>query len=83
MTYETIQVTTQGEGFYPITNEVKRALQSLLKKQNPSSTSGILHLFVMHTSCALVISEDYDPSAMKDLENFFKHLAPGNLPFIQ
>ncbi len=44
---------------------------------------GILFIFIMHTSCALTISEDYDPSAKRDLERFFDHLAPRDLPFIE
>ena len=75
MAFETILVQTKGENLYSITEEVKQRIQN---KQ-----SGILHLFVMHTSCALAISEDYDPSAKKDLESFLKHLAPRSLPFIQ
>ena len=71
---------TQGERFYEITKEV----QSFLKTNILSnSDSGILHLFLQHTSCALTISEAYDPSAKVDLENFLKHLAPRNLSFIK
>ena len=78
---EKIQITTNGEGLYPISDLVKDSLSKLLK--NKKSKSGILNLFIMHTSAALMISEDWDKTAKKDLENFLDHLAPRNLPFIQ
>jgi len=78
MSHQTIQVATQGEGFYSITDLVQeQMLKESLKE------SGIMHLFLLHTSCALTISEDYDPSAKRDIETFLKHLAPRDLPFIE
>lgn len=74
---KTITIETSGEEFYSITDKVRASL----KEFDPAS--GVLHLFVMHTSCALVISEDYDPSAKRDLERFLNHLAPRDLPFIE
>ncbi|EQC46429.1 secondary thiamine-phosphate synthase enzyme [Bacteriovorax sp. BSW11_IV] len=72
-----IEVKTHGEKFYNITEEVKRYVSQIC-----ANHSGILHLFVTHTSCALTINESYDPSARIDLENFLKHLAPRNLSLI-
>ncbi|NGX42666.1 MAG: hypothetical protein K940chlam7_00949 [Chlamydiae bacterium] len=83
MSYETIHISTHGEGFYSITDDVRKVLNDLVQRTEIASPSGILHLFVGHTSCAMLLSEDYDPSAKKDLESFLKHLAPRNLPFIQ
>tara|TARA_B100002051_G_C16610359_1_gene572809 strand:+ start:575 stop:1003 length:429 start_codon:yes stop_codon:yes gene_type:complete len=77
----TFSYTTSGEKFYDITS----SLNSFFKKEvtpHFKSNSGVLHLFLQHTSCALTISEAYDPSAKKDLESFMKHLAPRNLNFI-
>tara|TARA_R110002072_G_scaffold64203_4_gene159607 strand:- start:52746 stop:53165 length:420 start_codon:yes stop_codon:yes gene_type:complete len=74
-----IQITTHGEKFYNITEEVKKALATTRK----DSESGVLTLFVQHTSCALTINESFDPSAAEDMENFLKHLAPRNLKFIK
>ena len=71
-------IHSNGEGLYDITPLLKDKLETLLV---PSS-SGVLHLICMHTSCALLISENYDPTAKQDLENFFKHIAPRNLGFI-
>ena len=81
MNLYTFSYKTSGENFYDITSP----LNSFFQKEvipNFKPTSGVLHLFLQHTSCALTISEAYDPSAKKDLESFMKHLAPRNLNFI-
>ena len=72
--------STNGEGFYSITNDLKSFLQEQYRFNQ--STSGLLHLFITHTSCALSITESYDPSAKADIEAFLKHIAPRNLKFI-
>ncbi len=76
----TIELQTSGEQFYEITDQVKMSLNKLLKDSN--SKSGVLTLFITHTSCGLTINESYDPAAKNDMENFLKHLAPRNLNFI-
>ncbi len=80
MSYLSINYGTHGENFYNITAEVKKGLSQICTK---GEQSGILHLFTTHTSCALAISEAFDPLANKDVVEFFKYLAPRNLPFIQ
>lgn len=37
---------------------------------------GLCHLFVRHTSASLLIQENADPSARRDLETFLDRLAP-------
>lgn len=76
-----INKPTHYSGFYDITDNVRTALKKTLKESK--STSGILHLFCMHTSCALLINEGFDSTAKKDLELFFDFLAPQSLPFIR
>jgi secondary thiamine-phosphate synthase enzyme len=77
MNFEIIQRNTNGEGLYDIT----KLVQSHVQEQ--SYLSGILNLFIVHTSCAMTINEAYEPSAYQDLEKFLKHLAPRDLPFIE
>jgi len=78
LNYQKISISTSGERFYSITDQIQSSLKQVAK-----SPSGILHLFLLHTSCALTISEDYDPSARRDMENFLKHIASRDLPFIE
>ena len=78
MSYLKITVPTNGERFYSITDLVKSSVKNI-----SANKSGILHLFIQHTSCALTISEDYDSTAKSDLEDFLKQIAPRDFPFIK
>ena len=40
--------------------------------------SGVATVFVQHTSCSLVLMENADPSARRDLEVFMDDLVPDN-----
>ena len=68
-----LKIRTSGEDFYSITEEVQRSIE-----EASNGKSGVVTLFTTHTSCALTISESYDPSAKDDLVNFMKKLAPRN-----
>lgn len=78
VSHSKIQIQTSPQKFNEITQDVAHELSRL----NTDLRPGLLHLFLMHTSCALCINEAFDPSAKKDLESFFDHLAPRSLPFI-
>ncbi len=63
-------VKTDGQGLYEFTREVESLVaQSGLKE-------GLCTLFVRHTSCSLIIQENADPSAKRDLENWMSRLVP-------
>ena len=38
--------------------------------------NGTVTVFVQHTSCSIVIMENADPTARRDLEEFFERLVP-------
>lgn len=57
------------EGFHLITNEIVSKLPAL-----PSA--GVLHLFIKHTSAALSINENADPTVRTDLRAFFNKNIP-------
>lgn len=63
-------VPTHGKGLYEITAQVRKALQGT------SIQDGVVTVFVRHTSASLVIFENADPSASRDLESFFERLVP-------
>ena len=75
-----LKIRTGGEKFYNITEEINHAFSEITGYK--SDSRGILTVFCPHTSCALTISEAWDPTAKKDLEEFLKQCAPRNLPFI-
>lgn len=65
-----INVQSRGKGLYPFTAEINEKIQSW------GMETGICHLFILHTSASLIISESYDPTARQDLETFLDRLVP-------
>ena len=63
-------------GFHLITYEVLRQMPQL-------PMTGLLNLFVQHTSCALSICENWDPSVREDMESIYDRLIPENAPYYQ
>ena len=63
-------VQTNGKGTYEITDEIQRKIVKC------SLRSGIVTVFVQHTSCSVIVMENADPTARRDLEEFFNRLVP-------
>jgi len=68
--HEGLEVRTHGKGLYEITDDV----QSKIDKSRVRN--GTVTVFVQHTSCSIVIMENADPTAQRDLEKFFDRLVP-------
>jgi secondary thiamine-phosphate synthase enzyme len=68
--HDRFEVATNGKGTYEITDEVER------KIDKSSVRTGIVTVFVQHTSCSLIIMENADRTARNDLEEFFERLVP-------
>ena len=64
------EVVTQGKGTYEISDEVAEIVRC------SGVSEGNVTIFVRHTSASLVIMENADPSARRDLEEFFERLVP-------
>ena len=64
------EVVTQGKGTYEISDEVAEIVRC------SGVSVGNVTIFVRHTSASLVIMENADPSARRDLEEFFERLVP-------
>ena len=65
-----LSTSTSGKGLYNITLEVK-----LWVVQQKIST-GLLTVFVPHTSASLIIQENADSDVLHDLTMFFQQLVP-------
>jgi secondary thiamine-phosphate synthase enzyme len=65
-----LQVDTRGKGLYEITGLVEGWLA-----QQAAST-GLLTVFIQHTSASLTIQENADPDVVYDLNQFFGRIAP-------
>ena len=66
----TMAISTRGPGLFEFTGEVRE----FVRKAGVSA--GVLTLFVQHTSCSIVIQENADPDVRRDLQEFFRRLAP-------
>lgn len=73
----TIRVETRGKGVYELTAEVERLVSESGVQQ------GLVNIFNRHTSSSLVLMENADPTACRDLEAYFDRLVPEDLPYFQ
>jgi len=62
--------TTDRTQFVDITQEVTRALKTV------SADQGYLVVSVPHTTCGLMVNENYDPDVAADINAFLKRLIP-------
>lgn len=69
------RVGSRGKGTYEITDEV----EALVRESGIKD--GTVTVFVKHTSASLVIMENADPSARRDLEEYFERLVPEDTPY--
>jgi secondary thiamine-phosphate synthase enzyme len=65
-----LTVETTGQGLREITREVQMAVTE------GKLAEGLCTLFVRHTSASLVIQENADPTAKRDLERWLNRLVP-------
>ena len=68
--HEQLEMRTHGKGLYEITDEVRS------KIDKSGVRNGTVTAFVQHTSCSIAIMENADPTARRDLEEFFERLVP-------
>lgn len=66
----TLHIDIDGQGLHPFTDSVQQTVaRSGLRE-------GLCTLFIQHTSASLLIQENYDPSAQRDLELWLNRLVP-------
>src|SRR5205823_14145942 len=65
-----VEIPTNGKGLYEITREVQSKIDRC------GVGNGTATVFVQHTSCSVIIMENADPTARRDLEAFFDRLVP-------
>ena len=70
MTSHRLQVSTRGKGLYEITHPIAAWLAGV------KARSGLLTVFVQHTSASLTVQENADPDVVHDLNAFFNRLVP-------
>jgi secondary thiamine-phosphate synthase enzyme len=72
----TLTVETRGKGLVEITDKVKRWLAG------QGIETGLLTLYIRHTSASLLIQENADPDVQKDLAAYFEDIAPETQSYI-
>ena len=69
-----LTLTTRPRATLDITADVAAAVHA------SGLRCGLAHVFVQHTSCSLLITENADPDVRRDLETLFARLAPDGDP---
>ncbi len=64
-----IKLSEYKRGFHLITHIIENAITEL-------PDVGIMNIFIQHTSAALSINENADPSVRYDMNNFINYLIP-------
>ena len=62
----TFTLQTNGQGLYDFTDQVVSWVWG----------SGVLTLFIQHTSASILVQENADPEVRTDLTNYFRKLVP-------
>ena len=75
---KTITLSPKSRGFHIITHDVLKNIPELKDLK-----TGILQLFIKHTSASLTINENADPTVLTDFESHFNMLAPENQSYYQ
>ena len=70
---KTITLPAFNRGFHLITDIIEEAISL--------PETGVLNIFIKHTSAGLTINENADQSVQSDLEASFNHIVKENEPF--
>jgi secondary thiamine-phosphate synthase enzyme len=65
-----LQVNTAGRSIHPLHQQLQRCVAE------SGIGTGLCHVFVKHTSCSLIITENADPDVHVDLERYLSDLVP-------
>jgi secondary thiamine-phosphate synthase enzyme len=67
---ETLRIETSGRGTTDVTSRIDQVVRA------SGIQTGVAHLFLQHTSAALMVCENADPDVRRDLETIVGDLAP-------
>ena len=71
-----IVLPPRRRGFLLITEQIIEQIPEIREYE-----SGLLHLFIKHTSASLTINEKADPTVREDMESHFNRMVPENAPY--
>ena len=67
---QNLTISAPGQGLHAFTAQLRKAVE------NAGIDEGLCTVFIQHTSASLLIQENYDPSAQRDLEAWLNRLVP-------
>lgn len=73
---KTFRLKSYKRGFHLITKEIKNEMPELA-----NVSIGTLHIFLHHTTAALSINENTDPTVREDFESHLNVVVPENAPY--
>ncbi len=73
-----ITLSPRPRGFHLVTHEIVAAMPEIGR-----FAVGLAQVFICHTSAALALNENADPTVRADMEAYFNRLAPENAPYFQ
>lgn len=74
---DTIRIETSGQRLYEVTRHVRAFVRQ------SSIETGLLTVYVRHTSCSLLIQENADPDVQVDMLGFFDRLVPEGMSWLE
>jgi secondary thiamine-phosphate synthase enzyme len=72
-----LPLTTPGRGLHEVTRPIAQWVREC------GLTTGLLTVFIRHTSASLLIQENADPQVRRDLERFLARLVPDGDPLFE
>lgn len=72
-----LTIPAKPRGFHLVTRDVLAALPEIAQMK-----TGLLHVFIQHTSASVTINENADPDVPRDLESAFNAIAPEDFPYV-
>lgn len=72
-----IVLAARPRGFHLVTDEVLAELELSAVK------TGLLHLFIQHTSASLTLNENASAEVLRDFESFFRRLVPDEAEYFR
>ena len=75
-TQKQITLSSKSRGFHLVTDEILRQIPEIKQYK-----TGVAQIFIQHTSAALCINENADPSVRTDMESHFNEMIPENAPY--
>ena len=71
-----LTISTEGQGLYEFTRAIRQFVT------DADVATGLLTVYVRHTSCSLLIQENADADVQTDLNGFFRRLVPEGMDWL-